>query len=528
MSFPLPFGWSQSKVLLLLFNVLAGIVLIAISHTRALPLDAVNFFFFSFVGFLFALYRPGWVFLLLIGMLPYENISIAPADFGITLRPYQWLLVLVILALLVRLALKRFPLQKFVPNFWDISIIVFGISAFFSALTSAEKDVAIKLCIILFSFILLYFVTRIFVQSIDDARMLLPFLLSSFLVISMYAILQNIFFQGGKESFEVMAGRPNATFFEADWLGGYLAMMLVALSALIASLFLPLKNLSLKQTHFIFSVFLFFGYVALILSVSRSAWLATFFGIAAVLFLFAWQRGIWEALLLWNKEILLKALQTKLFILLPFLLALFTVLVFDLSPFDLFDRTNSVASGEQKITIACEKKISLPEKISSIEELQVFGCSHINVEDIAAKRAAGKYVAEISRNDPNVEIRLDTYERTGRLLREHWLSGIGFGVISQYLGTDGRGAGLNASNIFLEVWLGTGLVGFLAFVFFWFGLGLKWLFIACKKGSPLALILGSVFTAVTIFNFFNSGLFLAWFFVLLAFLAISLSETSHE
>jgi O-antigen ligase len=116
-------------------------------------------------------------------------------------------------------------------------------------------------------------------------------------------------------------------------------------------------------------------------------------------------------------------------------------------------------------------------------------------------------VTEIFRNDPNVHIRRDIYGKAADILGEHRFAGIGFGVIAEYLGTDGWGAGLNASNIFLEVWLGAGLIGFLAFVVFWFGLGGKWLYIACKERSAPALVLASVWIAATAFNLFNSGLF---------------------
>lgn len=524
----LPFGWSANKLLLVCFNVLAGIVLIGISHTSALPLGSVNFFFFSFVGFLFALYRPGWVFLLLIGMLPYEIINIAPVSFGITVRPYQWLLVLVTLALLIRLLLRRFPLEKFIPNFWDVALIIFTFASLLSALMSDQKVIALKLSIILFSFLLLYFICRIFVRSIDDARMLLPFLLSSFLVIAVYAIWQNVFFQNGQESFEVMAGRPNATFPEADWLGGYLAVMITALVSLVVSPALVSKYASIRQTRLIASVLLFLGFIALIITVSRSAWLAALFGITTALVLFGWQRGVFDALYWRNKQVLKRALYVKLFISIPFLLSLLAVFVFGLSPFDLMDRSKSVASGEQRITIACEKETVLPEKVGSIEELEVFGCQHIRLESIEEERVAGRYVTEILRDDPNVKIRQNTYTKISLLLKEHWFSGIGFGAVSRYLGDDERGVGLNASNIFLEVWLGAGLIGFLAFVFFWFGLGCRWLFSAYKGNSPLALILGSVFISITVFNFFNSGLFLAWFFVFLALLVSPVSETSHE
>src|SRR3989344_6775361 len=123
------FGWSMNKLLLVLFNVFAGVVLIALSFAGVLPLDTVDLIFFSFVGFLCALYRPGWAFLLLVGMLPYEIVTLAPSSFGVSIRPYQWVLVLVTLALAVRLALKRFPVEKFAPNVWDIALLVFGASA---------------------------------------------------------------------------------------------------------------------------------------------------------------------------------------------------------------------------------------------------------------------------------------------------------------------------------------------------------------------------------------------------------------
>lgn len=539
----LPFGWSMNKVLLVFFNMFAGIVLIALSFTEALPIDPVNLIFFSFVGLLFALYRPGWAFLFLIGMLPYEIINIAPESFGFAIRPYQWLLVLIILALSVRLALKRFPVEKFVPNIWDTLPIILGVSALFSAFLSDDRAIALRLSIILFSFIAFYFVCRIFVRSIDDVRMLLPFLLSSFPVISCYAILQNILFLSGRESLEVMAGRPNATFSEADWLGGYLSAMIVALSALIVSPALVSRYAPLKTARIIFSILLFFGFTALIITVSRSAWLATFFGVAAALIIFGWQRNAFDSLRAWDGTVLKRVFSLKLFIVLPFFAALFSVYALGLSPFDLLDRSKSVASGEQKITVACEKEIALPEKIDSIDALAPYGCEHIRLENIAERQVAGSYVTEVFRNDPNVHIRRDIYGKVAGILQEHWFAGIGFGVISGYLGTDerparnaseassrndaGGGAGLNASNIFLEVWLGAGIIGVLAFIVFWLGLAGKWLYLSFKNQSSFALILVSVTLSVTVFNLFNSGLFLGWPFLLLALLLIR-PDTAYD
>lgn len=506
------FDWSRDKWILIAANILFGSVLIVLFFTKILPLDPINFVFFSFVGFLLSLYRPGWMFLLLVGILPYEIIGIAPENFGITIRVYQWLLVLIVLSLIVRYALGRFSFQKFVFNFWDALLIIFGISSFFSALFSVNQPASLKLSFILFSFILLYFLFRSFVHSLDDTRMILPFLLSSFLVVSCYAILQNILFLGGLESLEIMAGRPNATFAEADWLGGYLAVMVTITSALIISQLPAVKNFQFKLERYIFPVLLFFGFTALIISMSRSAWLAAVAGIIFVI-------------LNGQNNCLRETGKKCLHILVPFLLALFAVYVFHLTAFNIFDRGQSVTSGKQKITVACMKTVVLPKTIDDVKELADYNCEHIRLEDIAKRKTAGEYVTEISRRDPNVHIRKNIYEKSISILKEHWFLGVGFGAIADYLGTDERGTGLNASNIFLEIWLGSGVIGFLAFMVFWIGLGWKWLYSGIQKQNILSVLLSSIWIAATVFNLFNSGLFLGWFFAILAFLLI---DSAHS
>lgn len=518
----LPVSWSVNKWLLLFGNVFFGSLLITLTFTNVFPLDPVNFLFFSFIGLLFALYRPGWAFLLLIGMLPYEHITIAPDGWPLDLRPYQWLLVLILMALLIRVALKRFPLEKFVLNFWDKLLIVFGVSAGVSALMSTDQMVALKISVIIFSFLLLYFCCRLFVRSVDDARMLVPFILSSFMVVACFAIVQNILFLSGWESLEVMSGRPNATFAEADWLGGYLAVIIVGMCAFIAFPFATIERVALKRLRFLFSFFLFVGYVALLVSVSRSAWLAAFVGILFIVLYFGWQKNVWRSIREWDSFGLRDSVSVKLYIVAPGLLALFVVSFFHFTSFDLWDRGKSVTSGEQKITIACERLVTLPEKIVSTEALADFGCVHIRLEEKEVKQNVGAYVTEVFRDDPNVHLRQDIYKKSMAFGREHWFAGIGFGVIGQYLGTDERGVGLNTSNLFLEIWLGSGLMGIAAFGMLWFGLGYRWLSLGIRQQNAGALIVGSVWIATTVFNLFNAGLLLGWFFVFLALLSVVL------
>lgn len=515
----LPFGWSSNKWILLITNVLGGALLIFLSHTIVFPLEKMNFFFFSLLGFLFSLYRPGWAFLFLIGMLPYEIINISPEGFPFIIRPYQWILMLLILALGSRYILKRFPVEKLVLNKWDLSLILFSLASLLSAIVSDGKIIAIKLSFILLSFILLFFVTRLFVRSFEDIKMFLPFLLSSFIVVSSFAIVQNVLFLNGQESYEVMAGRPNSTFTEADWLGFYVASLIVILS----SIFLYRSSLTRRRSILI-SSFLVLGYITLLLTVSRSAWIATFFGVIT-LFFFSFLRGnIWGALKAKRKKNTIQFLFLSSFIFFPFILALFFVLSFSLSPFHLFDRTSSVVTGEQEITVSCEipssLPILLPKKINTLEELSVFHCRHITLEEINTEQEKGRFISTVYRNDPNVDIRKNIYEQVRAVLMKHPFFGIGFGNIASILGTDERGSGLNASNIFLEIWLGSGIIGLCSFLFFFLGIAWYALKNIFSRQSLFATSLLALWITFTLFNLFNTGLFLGFFFVFLACLTL--------
>ena len=109
---------------------------------------------------------------------------------------------------------------------------------------------------------------------------------------------------------------------------------------------------------------------------------------------------------------------------------------------------------------------------------------------------------------------------------KHPILGIGWGNISAILGTDERGMGLNASNIFLEVWLGSGLIGILSFKIL-----LGYIFVKSSimyldreiedKTVTAFIILG--WAAIVFPNLFNSGIFLGFLWIYLA-IAISLIE----
>lgn len=522
LSGPRLFARISPKDLLAFGNVGLGVVLVLLTARGVLPLDIVHLSFYAFAAFLVALYRPGMAFLFLVGMLPYENINLAPSDFPVMLRPYQGIGLMLGLALLVRLLSGRLRLSFFRFSWLDTLAVLVGVGAFFAVVGAPEPAAAVKQAVVVLSFGFLYFLMRQFLRRQENIAHVEPFFIGSALVVFATALYQAIRLRLDLPAGVVMAERPNATFAEADWLGLYAAFValwiLCRLAWRIQRLsprgILPLfRELVPAWLHLIA---LFGALTTLILSVSRSAWL----GFVAGLFLF-FLVLVWEYLRQYTagKKVLLLGVVTAAF----GLLAAGTVFGLRLTAFDLFDRAASTASGQQTITISCTEERALPETVGGVEELEALGCRHINLEERESERGLGRFVTEIKRPDPNVSIRGSIYKQSIGLIREHALFGIGWGSAAFYLGSDGRGAGLNASNMFLEVWLGSGALGFLAFTLLWFGLFFLQTRVFLKRapGALLARQMLALFALMTIFNLFNAGLLmaLAVFFLALAHLS---------
>ncbi|MEI8343441.1 MAG: O-antigen ligase family protein [Candidatus Moraniibacteriota bacterium] len=544
------------KLYLILANVLLTVFAIWFSNVGLLPFKNFgDFVFFVILALVFAIYRPGWAFVLFVGMLALENVNLAPTSFGLAVRPYQLLGALILLAIALRFLMGRkvvtFPKLKF----YDGLPLLFALGGFVSAFIASNKGSSLKQAIVAASFVALYFLVRFYVQSLDDLKRITSFFLSSSCVVAIYAIWQNARFAFGKVSFEVMAGRPNGTFTEPDWLGIYLAFLL---ASLLVWLFYISKNYIKKESRPILNLkfeifnqffniqifkkiviytFITLVMVALILTVSRSAWLGALLivlGFLKINLLYSekivqgalkktkfWE-GIWQVVKRpWNWKQFLVALKN---ILIVGVVSLGIVFIFRLTNFQLASRAQST-NGMQKITIACDSPVLfVNDRIESLSDLAQHNCWHINLEEIVGQKAEGKFVQEVYRPDPNVGIRAKIYGVAFEQIKQHSLLGIGWGSISNILGTDERGAGLNASNIFLEIWLGSGLLGFLSFVIL-----LGYIFVSscgrfvATNGSDVAatFILFGLF-AIFIPNLFNSGIFLGFVWVFLA-IAVGLS-----
>ncbi|HOX11146.1 MAG TPA: hypothetical protein PK333_04115, partial [Candidatus Moranbacteria bacterium] len=88
-----------TKIYLILANIILVIFAIWFSNIGLLPFANVSdFLVFAGLGLLLAIYRPGWTFVLFIGSLALENINLAPSVFGLSLRPYQFLGAITIIA----------------------------------------------------------------------------------------------------------------------------------------------------------------------------------------------------------------------------------------------------------------------------------------------------------------------------------------------------------------------------------------------------------------------------------------------
>lgn len=488
--------WTPRNVLIgILF--LAGSASIVLANFHILPLSLGYVSFYSFLLFLGALYRPRFVLYALVVFLPFEIIFIGPRELSVDIRIYQWGALFLGLATLALMTQKKQGITMPPLSWFDGLLLLVVVGAF----SAAESSAAFKQALIVLSFGLLYGLGRVWIQKGTDLLKLLPFVWTSSLIVLGYALFQSWQFTHGHQAYTAMIARPNSVFPEADWLGLYAALILG-----LSWFFLLRQDLKSRLTHTAvgFASGLLAGMI-LLLSVSRSAWLGFFcfagvFGLG-VLWRYRGNRGVWKMSALIGVQICL---------------AFFLVFSLGLTTFKLTERLAST-TGEQTITIACATPVTL-QRIGSTDELASFGCQQINLEDIGRFQSEGLAIQEVSRPDPNVNVRRHIYETSLGLIRQHWLRGIGWGEAKTFLGTDAQGNGLNTSNMFLEVWLGSGLVGALGFGAYWILLG--WLLlrqflfsssISFEIKDLSAWVLLSFWVMLTVFNLFNTGLLLGIF-----------------
>lgn len=493
--------------------LLIGGVLTVLKYTGVLPLTLEYFCFYSILLFLFSLWRPTLAFLLFLGLIPLEIVTVTPPEWGIDLRPYQWVAIALGGALAVRLTTRRRILPLCQWSWLDAALSFFVFGVVLSGLVSGGG--ALKQSLVVVSFLYLYFLTRIFLKSLPDILQAIPFFTIPAAIVLGWGVIQNILFLSGHEAYAVMPGRPNGTLAEPDWLGLFVL-------ALLALTFVVLTRRGMAEESWkrllLPSLGLVGVWLVLILTVSRSAWLGAV-ALLVIFFFFTFKRpglsfAFWEAALFLKVTIV------------TFVIALIIAQEVPLTRFILADRAESTASRFQTITVACQTTVLLPAAIEHVSDLTQYGCEHILLEERALFAERGAWITTVDRPDPNATIRQEIYRKSVGAIREHPLLGIGWGNIGPRLGTDERGASYNASNLWLEAWLGGGIIGLLGLVVFlgWSGWQLMRRAFQPGESSLLPAALLAFGAGLFVFDLFNSGLLLGFVWVFFALLAVGSSQ----
>jgi hypothetical protein len=485
--------------------VVFGTAAIILFRQGILPLPIEYFLFYSVLIFLFSLYRPVYVWSAVVFFLPFEVVTVALVG-GADFRPYQWLVAVLFAALMTLFLQKkqRFPIVRW----YDCLLsLIFAGAIIGHFVLSTPGDGGIKNILVIVSFAGLYGLGRAFVTNHAAFVATVKAFLASASVVTAYAFYQIFLFEKGGTHFMVMPGRPNSTFTEADWLGFFLGGALLVTTVLLVRAYQEKNKILLIALLALQNMFT----IGLIATVSRSAWLGALLGL-----------GFLVGVLFWRDKKLCLQLATS--VVGIFFLAVAVVDVFHVTRFDLGQRLQSTTTTQQTITIACKDERILPEQVNQIAELSSYECRHIDLEAITAEQAAGSIIRTVNRPDPNITIRVSIYQQTFVALKNNWLLGLGPGSSTALFGVDSRGASLNSSNMFLEVWLLAGLLGFIGLSSFWFLSGALLMRSLVRRKTIgerwyiLAGLLALWFHAST-FNFFNAGLFLGEFALLLIFLA---------
>lgn len=308
-----------------------------------------------------------------------------------------------------------------------------------------------------------------------------------------YAIYQNLAFDRGWAHFEVMAARPNALFYEPDWLGFYLALGLIPfLHALIFKKTLGAEFSFFKHRIYllIFNIFILVG---ILLTAARSAWLAAIAGLlamTAIYFLIGARKP---------KSNYFAAMRLSFLAVINFFIlvgaAYSLVFVFGLSRFDLPDRFRSIFFREHVITMALNELSG--EKIK------------INLEEKEDYINRGYKIIEEYIKDENVSSREEKAASNIEIIQKHPFLGSGPGI-NQILTNYEH----NANNLFLEWWSGWGILALTSFLGFLLCLTRPIWTEDSGGRKSLPLVLGGL-AAFVVVNLFNASnlLAFAWFYL---------------
>lgn len=250
----------------------------------------------------------------------------------------------------------------------------------------------------------MYWLVRNYFQAEKGRFEAIWFFVLGSLPVIFYGIFQAIGFQKGWFDLQVFNGRINSTFTEPDWFGMYV-VFLIAIIFWLKFLFWESKENVMfgkwpiqKIGNRLLDLYLLVVFIALVLTVARSAWLGfvcVVFAYFSLLFFWAWNK---KDKLSWNiffKKPFTVIYSELIYFIILVVVGIGLVYVLNLSSFHLDNRAESSFSGRQKITISCEQESEVPEQIQSIDDLEGYNCKHINLEEIEKEKEAGFEIKEV-------------------------------------------------------------------------------------------------------------------------------------
>jgi O-antigen ligase len=427
---------------------------------------------------------------------PLETIKLTLPIVGVDIRLYQiglglsliWAFFLAILWIisqvkqktLTKTILHMFSHEFVANNIYLLLLIAFWlVQVIGGVLYGGDLRSTLIKSVILASLIALFALVYYSIQTRKTYNTVLKLLMEAGLYTCIFAVYQMFAYNYGLPNFMVMEGRANGFMPEPDWLAVFLSLLVAIILPLI---YFDYQKLIGKY------VLLIWMSIALMVSISRSGWVAAAF-VSVVFFV----------MLMLNKfQPKVRVLEVFLGYFIVVFIAFGIVKLNDLTPFSLKERALSIVTGNTVHDVFVNE---------NGEEMTI---DKKQKEELLGK---GKSVSKKSVDDINVVRRVESYREAIEYIQESPLLGIGPAGLE--IRTE---KGINTSNIFLGILVAGGTM---AVTFF-----LVVIYLICKqsflvmKYEPAfgyAMLLGTLSLLVS--NSFNDGLYLGVLWVILALFA---------
>ncbi len=436
-------------------NAAIFFVLVFTWHFSLYTISYPDFIFITLLVFGCGFYRPQWVFALALTLLPLETLSLLPPEAPLTLRPTLLLGCAALLGYVLKSGFTNSFSRILRINGADFAVIAIFVGTLLGLLIDQDRTDQGRYLLILAMLLTTYIMTKLFFYHTQARTLAWGSVAVSGILVAGYGVTQNILFNAGLIHKQAMPGRPNGTFAEADWLGIFLILPLIVVSAW---LFIRkpkiLDSLSQALVNTLLTIALFLIQITLVLTVARSAWIGALVGVSALSCLIWRMRGLQQVLISLVGQGSIAVL------------ALILINGLSLSTFNLEQRLQSTA-GLQEITIACEASSSctstfscpIPITITDITELEPYNCTFIDLEEISSKEDEGLIVTTTKRPDPTVSVRQEIYQTSLQEIKNNPFLGIGWGMVGQKLGEDEHGNTHNSANLAVQLIISIGVFG---------------------------------------------------------------------